>query len=205
MRAWPLLLVAALGCDRKNPHGEMKPADSWEDPDAPGAEDVGGLAPPMAPMDDPHGGGLPPGHPPLPGMDEGGRGDEALAPDPDRPIDSSKYLRGGIVLGAGATLPASGVVFLAVRVAGPDGKPVPNSPPLAVDIVEGIPEFPFGFDLHEGKQMMVGTTFDGDVLVVARIDQDGDADTQQPGDLYGLARARIPQGDLLVSLEPLGQ
>lgn len=197
MRVWPLLLLLAA-CDRKNPHADYKPAETWDE----GAEAAQGTGPVVPPQGSasPHGSELPPDHPPIEGG--GGMDPQAMAPDPNRKVDASQFLRGTISLAKGAAVPAGGVLFLAVRQAGPDGKPLAGSMPLAVDIAES-PTFPHDFELTAHKQMVDGTTFQGEVLVVARIDQDSNADTKQPGDLYGQVKATIPADKLAVTLEPL--
>lgn len=209
MRVWPLLLLTVVACSRKNPHGDKPVADTWEDPEAPGAGDGTGLAPPETAPD--HGGGLPPGHPDIGGgggdPGGGGGGDmQAMAPDPDRPIDMSKFLRGAVTVAPAVKdkVPTTGVMFLSVRTPGPDGKPMPGSIPIAVDVIDPLPAFPYAFDLHEGKAMINGTTFVGDVVIVARIDQDGDADSRQPGDLVGRVLATIPADKLTLTLDTIG-
>ncbi len=192
MRVWPVLLLLAA-CDRKDPHADMKPAESWDQGSAV-AGDPGGPALPKDPSGSPHGDQLPPNHPPI--DDDQGGGDMP----PPRDVDPSQFLRGSVTLAAGAKVPDTGILFLAVRTPGPDGKPVDGSMPLAVDMVEN-PTFPHAFELTAHQQ--IGATFSGDVLVVARIDQDGDADTKQPGDLYGVIKATIPADKLALTLEPL--
>lgn len=72
----------------------------------------------------------------------------------------------------------SGVLFLIVRVAGREG-----GPPLAVKRLSG--ELPGDFTITEESSMIPGTPFVGDLDIIARLDQDGDAFSRQPGDLEG--------------------
>jgi hypothetical protein len=209
MRLLPLLLVvvAAAGCSerRKGPGADMKAAESWggsADPHAGmGMNDPHagmGMNDPHAGMgmNDPHAGmGV---NDPHAGMGMTGPGG-LPPPDPNRPIDPNKFLRGTIRLGpqAGGKAPP-GVIFLSVRPADAQGNPA--GPPLAVDILPAG-AFPIAFDLSEAKAMIGGTAFAGDVVVIARLDQDQDVDTRQPGDLSGRVRATIPAQGLELVLD----
>ena len=55
-------------------------------------------------------------------------------------------------------------------------------PPLAVKRVDR-PVFPFSFSITEADSMAGGGFFDGNVNLIARLDQDGMAGPKQPGDL----------------------
>lgn len=57
------------------------------------------------------------------------------------------------------------------------------------------------FVLDERAVMMPGA-LEGDVIVTARYDQDGDAMTREPGDLTGEARATVPARDVKLVLAP---
>src|SRR6266567_1490159 len=69
-------------------------------------------------------------------------------------------------------------VFLIVKRAGPDG--APSGPPLAVDKLTWTGDG-MAFELTEEQAMVAGTDLSGDVVVMARYDQDSDALTRQPG------------------------
>lgn len=74
--------------------------------------------------------------------------------------------------------PPPGVLFVIVRVAGREG-----GPPLAVR--QFTAELPTDFRISEADAMIPGTPFVGDLDVIARLDQDGNAFSRQPGDLEG--------------------
>ena len=122
------------------------------------------------------------------------------APDPDRKIDPSHRIAGIIMLDAKtkATAKPGTSVFLIVKRAGPDG--APSGPPLAVDklswALEGI-----AFELTDAQAMVAGTELAGDVVVMARYDQDADALTKQHGDLTGQARVKIPAENVKIVLD----
>lgn len=121
-------------------------------------------------------------------------------PDPDRPIDATKFLRGRIRAGAkaGAIGPGA-VVFLSAWPIDTATGEVLGSP-LAVEKLTAD-KLPVEFRLDERNMMVKGTQFAGDVLVTARVDQDGEARTKQPGDVEGRVRARIPAEELDLVLD----
>jgi hypothetical protein len=121
------------------------------------------------------------------------------SPDPDRPIDPSRRIRGVLKAHpkASARLAAGGAVFLVVKRAGPDGQP--TGAPLAVDKVswkDGL-----AFELSEKHAMIAGTELTGEVIVSARYDQDSDAISKQPGDVTGLARVKVPAEGVELTLD----
>lgn len=196
MRYLAIALLLLAACEqRKGPAAEMKPAESWSAQGQANADPHAGvdLGAAQARADDPHQ-GLDIGHggDPHAGIDMTGPGG-LPAPDPDRPIDPTKFLKGTIALGNGMKAPASSVVFLAVR-------PAAGGPPIAVDVIEN-PRFPLAFALDEGKAMVGGTAFSGEVVISARVDQDSDVDTRQPGDLSGKVSATIPAEGLALTLD----
>jgi hypothetical protein len=191
-----LLCLALLGsCERRKGGAEnMKKAEDWGaagDPTNPHAE--------VAPQDDPHagvdmGGG---GGDPHAGVDMGGGGDPHgnMEPPPDRQIDPNKYLSGRMVLtdATQGKVPPGAVIFLSAKA--PTG-----GPPLAVERIE-VGAFPMEFRLDEVDQMIAGTAFAGPVVITARVDQDSDVGTRQPGDLSGTLEATIPAGGLELKLD----
>lgn len=78
-------------------------------------------------------------------------------------------------------LPANAVLFLVARIAGREG-----GPPLAVQR-HAAPRFPLDFVISEADSMVPNTPLVGDLIITARIDQDGNAMTSTPGDLLGQA------------------
>jgi hypothetical protein len=88
-------------------------------------------------------------------------------------------------------LPDNWKLFLFARQAG-----VERGPPLAVKLLESI-EFPYTFTLGQESVMMPGSVFEGEMILTARIDQDGDA-RSSPDDLEGILT--VTAGDNKVDL-----
>jgi hypothetical protein len=180
----------ATGGDPSNPHAGLG-LDSEGNPIDPQA--MGGdPSDPHAGLgmsQNPHGGG---------GTDVTKLG--LAAPDPDRKIDPSHRVTGTISVDAKAKdrVKPGTAVFLIVKRAGPDG--APSGPPLAVDKLAwasgSVP-----FELTEAQAMVAGTDLSGDVVVMARYDQDSDALTKQPGDVTGQVRVTIPADKVKLQLD----
>lgn len=102
------------------------------------------------------------------------RGMGADGPAAASPEDAAQTIRGTIEAPAGAT---GGVLFLFVRAAGATG-----GPPLAVQRIPS-PSFPREFAIGPQDAMMAGGPLPDRVTVEARLDEDGDAMTEGPGDL----------------------
>ena len=100
-------------------------------------------------------------------------GNESAAPV-EAPDDAAQTIRGTIDAPAG---PTGGVLFLFVRPAGATG-----GPPLAVQRFPS-PSFPLDFEIGPRDAMVAGGPFPERVTVEARLDQDGDAMTEGPGDM----------------------
>jgi hypothetical protein len=187
--------VALAACDRrKGGAADMKAAEDWGGGGAATAPDP---SDPHAgiPMNDPHA-GVDMADPHA-GVDMTGPGG-LPAPDPDRPIDPNKFVKGSISLGKGVTSPGGGVIFLAVRPADAAGNSA--GPPLAVQLLDPA-AFPIPFAVTEADAMIGGTGFAGSVVVTARFDQDQDVDTRQPGDLSGKVLGTIPAQGLELVLD----
>jgi hypothetical protein len=88
-------------------------------------------------------------------------------------------------------LPDNWKLFLFARQAG-----VQRGPPLAVKLLESL-EFPYAFTLGQESVMMPGSVFEGEMILTARIDQDGDAKSS-PDDLEGILK--VTAGDHKVEL-----
>src|SRR5262249_31075212 len=89
-----------------------------------------------------------------------------------------------------------GALFL---IAKREANGAPSGPPLAVQKLtwhDGL-----AFDLTERSAMIAGTELTGDVLVIARFDQDGDALTKQPGDVSGRLRVVVPADAIAIVLD----
>ncbi len=85
-------------------------------------------------------------------------------------------LRGEIVLPPDAGDTGDGVLFLFIRRVEGEG-----GPPLAVQRYERV-RFPFAFAIGRQDAMIAGVEFPDQVRVVARLDSDGNAMTEGPGD-----------------------
>lgn len=77
------------------------------------------------------------------------------------------------------SVPPNATLYLIVRVAGRA-----TGAPLAVQQIP-VPSFPYRFDITERDSMIEGTPLIGEMSITARVDQDGDAFTTEPGDLSG--------------------
>lgn len=85
-------------------------------------------------------------------------------------------LRGDIVLPPDAGVADDGVLFLFIRRADGEG-----GPPLAVQRHQRV-RFPFAFAIGRQDAMIAEVEFPDQVRVVARLDSDGNAMTEGPGD-----------------------
>jgi hypothetical protein len=131
------------------------------------------------------------------GLDMGeGEEDPAMAgmqpPDPDRPIDASKFLRGTIRAGKDveSAVRVGAVLFLSAWPVDPNTGEMLGSPVAVAKLDVG--KLPMRFELSERDVMVQGTRFEGEVLITARVDADGEARSREPGDVEGRVRARIP-------------
>jgi len=71
------------------------------------------------------------------------------------------------------------VLFIIARSAGSQG-----GPPLAVKKIDR-PVFPLSYSLGQNNTMIPGTPFSGRIIISARLDQDGNPITREPGSLTG--------------------
>jgi hypothetical protein len=124
------------------------------------------------------------------------------APDPNRAIDPTHRIAGTITIDAKAKdrVKPGTSGFLIVKRAGADG--APSGPPLAVDKLtwsgDGVP-----FELTDEQAMVAGTELSGDVVVMARYDQDSDALSKEPGDVTGQIRVKVPADNVKLSLDTI--
>jgi len=125
-----------------------------------------------------------------------------LAPDPNRKIDPSHRVTGTITLSPKQVEHAKlgTPLFVIVKQADAAGQPVGT--PLAVDKLAWDGK-PVPYDVTEGQAMVNGTQMTGDVVVMARIDQDGDAISKQPGDIVGQVRVKVPATNANITLDTL--
>jgi cytochrome c-type biogenesis protein CcmH len=180
-----------MGRDPANPHAGLAMGGDPSNPHA-GLDMDGDPSNPHAGMDmsqNPHGGG---------GTDVTKLG--LTPPDPDRPIDPKHRVTGVISVDAKAKdrVKPGTSVFLIVKRASPDG--TPSGPALAVDKLawagEGV-----AFELTDAQAMVAGTELRGDVIVMARYDQDSDALSKEPGDITGQVRVTIPADHVKLALD----
>ena len=121
-------------------------------------------------------------------------------PDPNRAQDPTHHIRGTIRLGNAAKGRAQvgGAVFVIAKRADASGNP--SGPPLAVQKLswkgDSMP-----FELSEADAMVGGTELTGDVVLLVRYDQDGDALSKQPGDVTGQLKLKIPSDHADVVLD----
>ena len=217
-----VVALALVGCSKKQQDG-LPPATEWQ------AASNGQMAPNSGPAPsavvpesaDPHAGlGIPParqgadmgmgGADPHAGVDmsnpHGGSGGVDVSqlglppPDPNRKIDPDHRLAGVIKVSpkARANVKPDGAIFLMVKRPGPDGKPM--GAPLAVDRVTWTKDG-MAFELTEAHAMVAGTELTGDVIMMARYDQDSDAISKQSGDVTGELKVKIPADKLVLTLD----
>lgn len=217
------IAVPATGCSRdKKRQDGLPPAQEWKADGTgamvpmgqnmpapappPGMAGAQGAAPGMA--GDPHAGlGIDPTDPHA-GMNIAGAGGTDVSqlglppPDPSRPIDPSRYVKGVIKVGdkAKARAQPGTTVFIVVKRADPSGEPVGTA--LAVEKLTWA-NGDLAFELTEKNAMVGGTELTGDVIVTARYDQDGDALSKEAGDIVGQARVKLPADNVQVLLETI--
>ncbi len=80
-------------------------------------------------------------------------------------------------------VPADGALFIFAR-----AENVKRGPPLAVKRITDV-QFPYEFTLGPGDIMVPGTSFEGAMVLTARMDSDGDA-RAGPGDIEGFVGAQ---------------
>jgi hypothetical protein len=202
-----LALAAATGCDRDAPGG-MPPASEWKPP-APKASKVeggrrgakrparGSASHQMVPQDETHAGveaegdeGAAAGdeeedpHGPDPGHGEEQADEEADEPEADR--GPRETVARGQISAAGeaaeAVKPGDVLYVTAVPIDADSGQPKGSA--IAVDRFE-VTELPMPFEL-------AASPYEGDVVITAWTDADGEARTREPGDAEGRVRARLP-------------
>jgi hypothetical protein len=205
-------LIAAsmlVACSGEEPLPE---AQSWQAPSpVPGQAGSdnphAGMASPHAGMANPHAGMDPHGGAnPHAGMDPHG-GANPLAgfdpPDPNRAIDPNRYLRGAIrpLDEVAGNIERGDIIFVSVKPIDPASGEVVGGTIAAERLIVG--EFPLAFSLSEQNLMVAGTSFEGHVVIEARVDSDGEALTRLPGDVEGAVRAEIPAAELDLVLDSI--
>jgi hypothetical protein len=155
---------------------------------------------------DPHAGV--PGAPPL----SGGAGGAASgidvtqlgmqSPDPNRPIDPNRRIRGTLKISAAVAAKAQpgAVLYLMVRKLSPDGK---QGTLIAVDKLKWTADGQ-SFELTERNAMVQGgPDLIGELMLMARIDGDEDAMTRESGDIIGQTKVNVPSDGVVLTLDSM--
>lgn len=215
------VIAAATGCSRdKKTQDGLPPAQEWKADSTGAMVQMGKGAQPAPPpgmtnsrgsnphggmANDPHAGlGIDPVDPHA-GM-AGGSPDVAQMglppPDPNRPIDPTRYVKGVIKIHEKAKGRAkTGVpIFIVVKRADASGSPTGSA--LAVEKLTWN-NTDITFELTEKQAMVGGTELTGDVIVTARYDQDGDALSKEAGDIVGQARVKLPAENVQIWLDTI--
>ena len=87
--------------------------------------------------------------------------------------------------------------FLFIYARNADAKP--GTPPLAVKRLQ-VSEFPYEFSISETDSMIPGSKIRGDIVLVARLDADGDAKAA-PGDVEGRTNVVAGQSGIVLTLD----
>jgi hypothetical protein len=223
------LTVAA--CDKKKNEG-LPPASKWKDTGSSGGGSTaggggghmgggGGAADPHAGMNmgggtgadphagmnmgggtgaDPHAGMNMGGGDPHAGMDMGGGGGTGT-------VNPDNFLAGTITIDPKlkGKIPAGGTLYVSARRPDANGEPAPGMPL----VVERLAIDPAGNPFHLGEDNAMtgaGTVqLTGDVVIVARYDQDGNPTTKEPGDVTGKLKVTVPAKDLKIVLDTMQQ
>lgn len=176
-----LLLLAAAGCkkERAVPPG---PSGLPPLPEGSQARQPPASRPVHAPQD-PGAGAMPAGHPPvLKGVSEQQQ-PAAEPPDPNARLSGVIKLSDKLR----ARLPKEGTpIFIMVRAAPAAGGKLGGPPLAATKLSAG--QWPLRFEVTGADAMLPGVKLQGNVVVTARVDQDGDAMTKQKGDLEGASK-----------------
>lgn len=120
---------------------------------------------------------------------------EPMSAPPQTAADPAQEIRGTIEAPAGA---AGGILFLFVRPAGATG-----GAPLAVQRIPS-PTFPLAFAIGPQDAMVASGPFPERVTIEARLDGDGNAMTEEPGDLSASSETAPGASDVTLALSAEG-
>ncbi len=217
------VIAAATACSRdKKSQDGLPPAQEWKADETGAMVQMGKGTQPAPPPgmtnpkggnphggmgNDPHAGlGIDPVDP-RGGMGGGGGGADVSQmglppPDPNRPIDPTRYVKGTIKIHEKAKGRAkAGIpIFIVVKRADASGSPTGSA--LAVEKLTWN-NADITFELTEKQAMVGGTELTGDVVVTARYDQDGDALSKEAGDIVGQARVKLPADNVQIWLDTI--
>jgi hypothetical protein len=122
----------------------------------------------------------------------------AARPQVGTPMSEGKvYASGTVALAPGLESAAAraGALFIIVRT------PQPGAPIAAKRMPIGA--FPVTFSITEKDNMAGEGYFDGDIRIIARLDQDGAAGLKGPGDIEGFVDIRKgDERDVVVTISP---
>ena len=91
------------------------------------------------------------------------------------------------------------ILFLSIKPINPDTGAILGNTIAAMRI--DLNALPVPFRMTRANMMFQGVDFDGDVLLSARIDQDGDAITKHAGDIEGSIQTKIPSTGITLTLD----
>jgi hypothetical protein len=199
-----IAMVLLAGCGKGDADG-LPPATEWNDdptagavlPDQPRAANPHGEA-----TDDPH--RDVPGAPPLTGNEPSPHDFDDFAADPQMPDEPSHAepavapnpatrVRGTLKLDPklASRVKTGGVIYLIAKAADAAGKPTGTA--LAIDRLTWT---------ADGQAFELGGA-SGEVLVIARYDQDGEGMSGQPGDVIGMTKVKVPADNVVIQMSTL--
>lgn len=186
---WNDEAAGAVLPDQPSPHGDSDPHRG-----VPGAPSMGGND------DDPHRGV--PNAPPLTGDEPSPHDFDDFAADPKMPAAEPAHVepetapnpatrvRGTLKLDPrlASRVKPGGVIYLIAKAADAAGQPTGTA--LAIDRATWT---------ADGQAFELGGA-SGEVLVIARYDQDGEGMSGQPGDVVGMTRVKVPADNVVIEL-----
>jgi hypothetical protein len=118
-------------------------------------------------------------------------------------VDPSKYVRGAISVAgeAAGAVKAGDIIFISVKPVDPATGAILGGT-IAVDRVD-VTQLPVAFELTGANVMTQGAVFEGDVVVTARVDRDGEARTREAGDVEGSTTVAIPADGVSLVLDTI--
>ena len=175
------ILVGSLltACGNKGDHEGLPPATDWAaDPG------LGSAAPQPAPDPATEQGAATPEEPQV---------EEGIDISSDQPIDPAHRVRGVLKLAKAVAdrVKPDGIIYLMAKQ--PDAAGKPTGTAIAVDRLNWK---------GDGQSFELGGAT-GDVLVIARYDQDEDGITTEPGDVVGMARVKVPADNVVIELSTI--
>jgi hypothetical protein len=191
--ALAVLVVACVGCKKKSDEG-FPAAASWNQGDNAQLGTVEPAEPVGPPNDDVHAGVMRQQQQEDGEMEEEGVNPHEPASHATASDDPAKKIRGVVKVSPKLRdrVKPGAIVFLFVKAVGPDGQP--SGPPAAVDRMDWT---------ADGAAFELGSELAGEVFVMARFDQDGDAMKPQAGDITAQKRVKLPAERVELVLDTL--